>query len=199
MSYKKPMLMTFVDYLLTLLFSFLGLLMLAWLLNFQWGSAAYSAIFTLVLFGTLYSRSWNTAKRDLKNKDHTVRLWTGLKIVLPLTIVNLVMIGLFALIQQNIIPIRDIVVSSYYVFPENEPRQLQNILLIDYLVPAIRIWFSFLTGFMAVDHTSPLILLIAPAVTLAGGGLGYYAGAKKFMLADAIYKSTEKVKEKFNE
>ena len=178
-SDRKCKLMLFVDYLLTLLLCVFGLFILSWLLNYSWGYIAYSVLFTLVFFGLVYSRCWNKAKSDLKYQKETVKLTTALRMVAPLTIFFLVIAALFALIKFNIIPIRDIVTEVRYVLEENQPRQVHNIVLFDTVVPIIRILFSFLIGFQPADSTSALTLLIAPAVTVLAGVLGYRPGCEK--------------------
>ncbi len=195
---KKAMLMMFADYLLCLLLQLFGLFIFAWMLSYSWGYPAYSALFSLILFGLLYSRAHNTAKRDLKQKDLHRTAAEGLILATPLAAFNLLLILLFALIQSNIIPIRDIVMNTVYSFPDNEPRVATDVLLIDYITPFIRIWFGMLIGFMQ-ENTSALLLLLNPVLTLAAGFLGYLAGRRKFYLSDLIFSAKEKVKDKFNE
>lgn len=198
-SDRKCKLMLFVDYLLTLLLCVFGLFILSWLLNYSWGYIAYSVLFTLIFFGLVYSRCWNKAKSDLKYQKETVKLTNALRMVAPLTIFFLVIAALFALIKFNIIPIRDIVTEVRYVLEENQPRQVHNIVLFDTVVPIIRILFSFLIGFQPADSTSALTLLIAPAVTVLAGVLGYLAGMRKFYISEVIIKTQQKAKDKFNE
>lgn len=198
-SDRKCKAMLFVDYLLTLLFSLFGLMLFSWLFKFSWGYPVYSVLFTLIFFGLIYSRCWNKAKSDIKYQKDEVRLTRAVKMVLPLTIVFLVIIALFALVKYNIIPIRDIVVDVRYILEENQPRQTYNVLLFDNIVPIVRILFTFLVGFQPEQETSELIFLIAPAITLLGGILGYYAGMRKFYISEVILKTQQKAKDKFNE
>jgi len=195
---KKAMLMMFVDYLICLGLQLLGLLIFSWMFRFSWGYLAYSVIFILVLFGLVYSRAHNTAKRDLKHKIVRGPYTEGLLLALPLTAFNLLVIVLFALLQSNIIPIGDNVVKILYSFPENEPRVATEVLLIDRVTPVVRIWFSHLVGFMS-EKTSAFTLLISPVVTILGGFFGYYAGTRKFYISEVIAKAQNKVKDKFNE
>lgn len=195
---KKDMLMTFVDYFIVLLLSFFGLLVFSWMLEFSWGYTAYSAIFCLILFGMIYSRAWNRAKKDIKQKIEIISVKNGIKMALPLLLFNLLVILLFALIQSNIIPIRDLVLRITYEFPENQPRVEHQIIFLDMLTPYIRIWFAYLVGFMG-EITSVLVLLLSPALIFSGGILGYFAGMKKFYISEVILATKEKVKEKFNE
>ncbi len=194
----KTMLMTFVDYLLCVVLQLLGMFIFSWLLNFSWGYMAYSLIFALILFGMLYSRTHNAAKRDLRKKENRPGLSEGIMMVLPLAALNLFLILIFGLIQFNVVPVRDLVVSTVYTFPDNEPRIMTEISLYESIVPFIRIWFGVLVGFMS-EKTSVLVLLLMPILNLAAGFLGYLAGTKKFFLSDVLFTTKEKVKEKFNE
>lgn len=195
---KKTALFMFVDYLICLFLQLIGLFVLSWLLNFSWGYFAYSTLFSLVLFGFMYSRAHNAAKKDIKRKEAKSPFTEGLLMAAPLVIFNLIIIGVYALLEANIIPARDILVKTLYSFPENEPRVATDVFLLDYITPIVRIWFGTLVGFMG-SKTSPLCLLISPAITLLGGFLGYFAGSKKFYISDLIVKAQEKIKNKFNE
>ncbi len=194
---KKTMLMLFVDYVVCLIIQFLFLLFSTWMFKADWVFKAYSLVFSLVFFGKLYSRTHKAAKRDLLHKE-LKPLTEGLIMAAPLAIFNLLVILFFGLVKNNILPIRDVVVQSYYTFPDNEPRMITEVFFIDYLTTIVRVWFSSLIGFCQ-DSTPVLLLLVSPIMTLAAGFLGYVAGSKKFYLSDLIYKTKEKVKTKFNE
>ncbi len=194
---KKTMLMMFVDYLICLLLELFGLIVFAWMLNFSWGYPAYSVLFTLVLFGMLYSRAHNAAERNRKRKE-LKPVTEGLLLAVPLTVFNLLVILIFTLMQYNIIPVRDVLMNTLYSFPDDAPRVVTKLYLIDYITPIVRVWFGHLVGFMQ-EGTSPLLLLISPLITLAASFAGYFAGMKQFYISDVIFKTKEKVKEKFNE
>ncbi len=194
----KTILLTFVDHLLCMVLQLFGLFAFSWLLNSVWGSVIYSVVFTLILFGMLYARVHNAAKRDLRKKENCPGLSEGILMVLPLCVFNLFIVLIFGLIQSNIIPIRDIVVNTVYTFPDNEARVMTEVLLYDSIVPFVRIWFGVLVGFMQ-EETSAWILLLMPILNLLAGFLGYLAGTKKFFLSELLFKAKEKVKEKFNE
>ena len=198
---KKNSLLMFADYLLVLLLCLFGIMVFSWMLSFSWGYAAYSVIFSLLFFGMIYSRSWKTAKKELKNKERQPRLTDGLLLSLPFAVFNLLIIAFYALVLYDIIPIRDNVMNIVYSFAENEPRVRSEITFISYVTPLVRIWFAPLIGFMQTggDETSPLIMLISPVLTVAASVLGYYLGMRKYYLSDNIVKVSEKVKEKFNE
>lgn len=198
-SDKKCKLMLFVDYLIALLLSLIGLMLFSWVLKFSWGFPAYSALFTLIFFGMVYSRCWNKAKSDLKYHKEDLRLSRAFRLTLPLVVTLLVLIALFALVFYNIIPIRDLVVNVQYVLEENQPRRAENILLIDVLTPIMRILFAFVNGFQPADNTFVPVFLIAPAAAVAAGFFGYYAGLRKYYLSETILKVQQKAKDKFNE
>ncbi|MBR6728865.1 MAG: hypothetical protein IKL80_01790, partial [Clostridia bacterium] len=143
---KKTMLMLFVDYLLSILIQLFGLFVLSWMLDYSWGFCAYSVIFTLVLFGMLYSRVHNAADKALKRKELKPAT-EGLIMAAPLAIFNLVVILFFALVKSNLLPIGDAVMNTVYTFPDNQPRVETHVLFIEYLTMIIRVWFGFLVGF----------------------------------------------------
>ncbi len=195
---KKTMLMLFVDYLLCLLLQMLGVFLFSWVLNFSWGYVVYSIFFCSVLFGMMYVRVHNAAKRDLRNREKEHRATEGLIMAAPVAGFNLLLIVGFVLIRSNIIPLGNVVMSTSYSFPDNAPRVATEVLFIDYLTPFIRFWFSALSGFFG-KSTRWAVLLIMPLLNLAAGYLGYLARMKKFFLADKVFNAGEKVKEKFNE
>ncbi len=194
---KKTMLMMFVDYLLCFVFQLFGLFFLSPMLNSFWGFTAYSVVFTLILFGFLYSRAHNAARRDLKRKEPK-SLFEGLIMAAPLAIFNLVIILFFALMQQEVIPGSDVVVKTLYRFPDNAPREVSYVYLLDTVTSVVRVWFGSLLGF-AQNETSATVLLLSPALTFLAGFFGYFAGSRKFYLSETIVKVTDKIKEKFNE
>ncbi|MBR5236881.1 MAG: hypothetical protein IKW06_05900 [Clostridia bacterium] len=195
---KKAMLFMFVDYMVCLLLQLIGLLILSWMFRFSWGYVAYSIIFTLIFFGMIFSRAHNTAKHNLLHKDLTKTRAEGLLLASPLAIFNTLLILLFALIQANIIPLRDLIIDTVYSFPDNAPRIKTDVFLIDYITGFMRVWFGGLIGFMP-EKTSPLVLLVSPASTLLAGFLGYFAGLKKFYLLDVLVTAKKKIVDKFNE
>ena len=91
----KTALLMFVDYLLCILLQMFGLFVFSWMLQFSWGHPAYSIIFSLTLFGLLYSRAHKAAKRDSRLKENQPGMWEGLRIALPLAVFNLVIILIY--------------------------------------------------------------------------------------------------------
>ena len=199
MTDKKCILMMFAEFLLTLLISVFGFMLLSWTFDYSWGMPVYSIIFTLVFFAFIYCRMWNKAKSDIKYQKENVSLKHAFKVILPLAAFLAVIVALFGLIKLNIIPVRDIVTDVQYILEENQPRQIHEVLLIDNLNLVMRALFIFLIGFFKSSDTSELILFVAPAVVVVAGLLGYFAGMRKFYLSDVIAGAQQKVKDKFNE
>ena len=197
---KKNSWLMLVDYLLVLLLSIFGIFILSWMLDYSWGYWVYSGVFTLIFFALIYSRAWNTAKKELRNKERAPKFSDGFIISLPLLVFTLLITVAFGLIYYNIIPIRNNVIDIVYSFQANEPRVRTEILLIDYLTPIVRLFCAPLIGFMQeAGKTSPIIMLLLPALTVVASMLGYFLGMKKYYISDEIMKVSEKVKEKFNE
>ena len=199
MTDKKCVLMMFAEFLLTLLISAFGFMLLSWTFDYSWGTTVYSIIFTLVFFAFVYCRMWNKAKSDIKYQKDNVNLKHAIKVILPLAAFLAVIVAIFGLIKLNVIPIRDIVTDVQYILEENQPRQIREVLLIDNLNLVVRVLFIFLIGFFKSSETSVLILFVAPAIVVIAGLLGYFAGMKKFYLSDVIAQTQQKVKDKFNE
>ena len=199
MTDKKCVLMMFVEFLLTLLISMFGFMLLSWTFDYSWGIKVYSVIFTLVFFAFVYCRMWNKAKSDIKYQKGNLNLKHAFKLILPFAAFLAIIVTLFGLIKLNVIPIRDIVVDVQYILEENQPRQIHEVLLIDNLNLIMRALFIFLIGFLSPNNASVLVLFIAPAIVVVAGLAGYFAGMKKFYLSDVIAQTQQKVKDKFNE
>ena len=192
---KKNSWLMLVDYLLTLILSIFGIFILSWMLDYSWGYWVYSGVFTFIFSALIYSRAWNTAKRELRNKERKPRVSDGVILSLPLLVFTSLIVIAFGLIYYNIIPIRDNVVDIVYSFKANEPKLRTEILLIDYLTPIVRLIFAPLIGFMhKVGKTSPLTMLIIPALTVCASTLGYYLGMKKYYISDEIMKVSTKLR-----
>jgi len=195
---KKTMLLLFVDYIICAVVQILGLVFFSWLLKYSWGYPAYSVAACLLLTGLVYVRVHNAATRDVKRKLERNPYAEGIYLALPLAICNLLFIGLFVLLQANIIPLRDVVVKTMYSFPDDAPRVMTEVRVIDYVTPFVRLWFGMAVGFLG-EQTQALRLLIVPAVILMGGWLGYVAGIKNFCLSEKLTGMMTKIKNKFNE
>ena len=198
-SDRKCKWMVFVDYLLTLLLSILGLFFLSPVLNQSWGLFAYSILFSLVFFGFVYSRLWKKAKSDLKYDKENMGVKKALRLIAPSAIFFLVIAVLFALIRYNILPIRDMVVGVRYILVENQPRVMQEVYLFDNIAPFARLLFPMVVGFQPRTETLAWPLFLVPAMIAVGGILGYIAGVGRFELSDYIIRKKQKLVDKFNE
>ncbi len=161
-------------------------------------SPVFSAVFTfamlVALFGFIYSRMWKLSR---KNTQRRVGLTSKdfLKFILPLVIFELVVIIFYCLCETGIIPFDEILIDSYYRFPDNAARELIKISLFDYVGPVIMVWFSYLTGVASRGY----ILFIAPLISLAAAMSGYFLGSNNKQIQEYYIKATEKAKKKFNE
>ena len=194
---RKTMLMMFTDYIFNILLQILGWVLFAQIPALSFLNPFYSVLMCLLLFSFLYARAYNTAKRDAKTELKRSKA-EGLLLAMPLAVLNLLIILLFTLIQSNIIPIRDVVVKTVYSFPDNAPRVATDILLFDYIVIIIRVWFGSLIGFMKAE-LSPCLLLVTPLLILGAGFLGYYLGCKKIYISELLSSLKKKLADKFNE
>ena len=198
-SDRKCKWMVFVDYLLTLLLAVLGVFFLAPVLKQSWGMPVYSLLCSLFLFGFVYSRLWKKAKSDLKYDRENMGVKKALRLVTPSVIFFLVIAALFALIRYNIIPIRDMVIGEKYILVENQPRVMQEVYLFDNIAPFIRLLFPMVIGFQPSTETLAWPLFLVPVIMIAGGILGYIAGAGQFVLSEYIISKKQKLIDKFNE
>ena len=94
---KKNSLLRFADYLLVLFLCIFGIFIFSWMLSYSWGYPVYSAVFSLLFFGMMYSRAWKTAKKELKNKERKPSLKDGVLISIPFVVFNLLVIAFYAL------------------------------------------------------------------------------------------------------
>ena len=193
MSRRKLKAMTFADYTINIIFSALGFIALSWLFNFSWGSFLFSVIFSFSLFAFMYSRGSLAAKIDLRSEK--TPMLNAVKLVLPLTITLLLIIGIYALIFYNIIPIGNDILSSAV----DESGNIITFSTTAACSTVIRILFLNITGFLTTDLTNPLILLISPIVVMLGSCTGYYFGKHKIYLLDIFIKIKNTIADKFNQ
>lgn len=161
-------------------------------------NAVFRTVFTLIslifLCGFMYSRMWKLGKKNTQ-RQWGLKLSDCVKFMLPLVIFEVVIIIFHFLCEKDVISLRDIVIKSYYSFPENLPRELVKISVYDYVIPAINLWFAYLTGVAS----SGLVYLIAPIFSLGAAIFGFEMGTARKELQDYCIKTTEKIKDKFNE
>ncbi len=163
-----------------------------------YNNTIFRTIFTMIslffLCGFVYSRMWKLGKKNVQ-RYWELKVSDCVKFMLPLVIFEVVVIIFYFLCEKDIIPLRDIVIKSYYSFPDNLPRELVKVSVFDYVIPVINLWFSYLTGVAA----SPLVYLIAPVVSLISAVFGFKMGMSGKELQNYYIKATDKVKDKFNE
>lgn len=193
MNRKKLTASLFIDYILTLVLSGLGFIALSWLFNFSFGAFVYSLIFTFALFGLTYSKGATAAKMDLRT-GHTP-ITNALKLAFPLTVVLLILIGVYSLIIYNIIPIGDIALKTLTA----ENGETLSFTVKNAASIVMRILFLNLTGFMKTDVANPLLLLLSPLAVVSGTSFGYLLGRKKIYLLDVFIQIKDKIISKFNE
>lgn len=163
-----------------------------------YNNTVFRTIFTIIsllfLCGFIYSRMWKLGKKNVQ-RYWKLKLSDCVKFMLPLVIFEAAIIVFYFLCEKNIIPLRDIVIKTYYSFPENLPRELVKISVFDYVIPVINLWFSYLTGVAA----SPLVYLIAPVFSLFSAVFGFKMGMSGKELQMYYIEASDKAKDKFNE
>lgn len=193
-STKKFYFLPFVDNLTAVGITFLIVFLFGSWLN----SPAFSAIATffmlLTLCGRIYVRMWNLSRKN------TLRNWElkrndFIKFILPLVIFDVILAVFYCLCEFDIIPLKDVIVKSYYSFPDNAKRELLSISVFDYIGVVVRLWFMYLITFFK----NGFVLFLAPLLSFVSAMLGYYLGDKNIQISSGYLKLTEKAKDKFNE
>jgi len=191
---KKFYFLPFLDNLLAVLIT-LGVLLLfgSWFY-----SRAFNTIATIILIlitgGLFYSRMWKLSRSNNLRK-YGLNVLSSVKFMLPLVIFEVIIIAFYCLCEANIIPLKDIIVKTYYQFPDNLPRVKVDVSLFEYIAAFIKIWFFYLIGITQ----NGLVLFLAPVISLIGATLGFYMGKDNKQILEYLYNLTEKAKKKFNE
>lgn len=193
MSRKKLTASLFLDYIINLVLTGLGFIALSWMFAFSRGNFLHSVIFTLTLFGFIYSKGALAAKIDLRSEKAPMK--NAFMLALPLTVTLLFVIGVYSLIYYNILPIGDIVLGT----SSSEAGETFSFLFKDAASMVVRVLFLNLTGFMKTNLATPLVLLISPLCVMLGALFGYLLGRKKIYLLDIMLKAKDKIANKFNE
>lgn len=186
-------LLLFGDYIINIVVSFIGILVLSFVLKFDWGYYLHGAIFTLTLFLFIYPRLYLAGKIDARGGN--MKLINAVKIALPLAVTGLVIIFAYALIYYKIIPAGDIVLREV----TNSTGEVSKLLVLDIVQVFVRICFFNLSGFCIKGSITPLVPVINIIVTFAASLVGYYCGANKIYISDYINLFSKKVKDKFDE
>lgn len=191
---KKFYFLPFLDNLTAVGISLLMLLLFGnWFSNPTF-SAVATFFMLLTLTGRIYVRMWNLSRKNTRyHYNLTKNNFIGF--ILPLVIFDLVIVIFYCLCETNIIPLNDIIVTSYYNFPDNAKRELVEVSLFEYIAPWIKVWFYYLIGIAK----NGFVLFLAPLLSLISAMLGFKLGADDKQISNAFLKVTQKAKDKFNE
>ncbi len=196
MKNLKHYLFPFLDYLLAILISLLFTALFGSWFTFRPFAIVFGVIMTLVMCGMIYSRFWKLSRKNVRY-NHGLETVDEIRFILPLTIFCAVLILLYILAESNILPFRDIIVKSYYTFPDNLPRVKVDITLFDRFNSLIRFLFIYFLAFM--EKTRWYVLIFAPFLIFISAILGIKFGAENKEFINGYVKVTNKLKDKFNE
>lgn len=193
---KKYYFLPFVDNILAILIATLFTMFFGSWFTFRPFGIFVGVILTLVMCGLFYSRMWKLSRKNTRY-DLGLTRYDGIKFVLPVAIFSLLLVLFYILADKNIIPLREIVIKTYYTFPENAPRVPVDISYFDYFTMAVRVWFTYSLGLM--QKTNIWVLLVLPFLMVLSGAVGFSLGAKNKEVLNEYLNVAEKVKKKFNE
>ena len=191
---KKYYFLPFLDNLVAVGISFLLLILFGnWFNSPTFASiATFFMLFTLC--GRIYVRMWNLSRKNTRY-HYGLDKNDFLKFILPLVIFDLVIVIFYCLCELNVIPLKNIIVATYYTFPDNAKRELVEISLFEYIAPCVKAWFSYL---ICILHNG-FVFFIAPILSFVSAMLGFKLGAKDKQIINVFLKVTQKAKDKFNE
>ena len=159
---------------------------------------AFSAVATffmlLTLCGRIYIRMWKLSKSNTL-RHYGLTKNDFIKFIMPLVVFDIVLALFYCLCEFDILPLKDVIVKSYYDFPDDAKRELVNISLFEYIAVAIKLWFMYFLFILK----NGLMLFLAPILSFASCMLGYHLGKKNIEISNGVLKVTEKAKDKFNE
>lgn len=188
---RKYYFLPFVDNLTAVLVTILATLGLGNFLTGTFPVVLATIFFLCVLFGRTYVHMWRLSRKNARY-DYGLTLKSFINFVTPLVIFDLVLILFYCLYDNGIIPSDILIISSHYSFPDDAPRQIINISLLEYIAIGIRVWFSY---FIYVIK-SGYILILSPALSFFATISGYNLGKKDMHIMDMIEKTINKIKEK---
>lgn len=193
---KKFYFLPFVDNLTAIGIALLMLLLFGdWIIYYAPVRAIAVFFMLFTLCGRIYVRMWNLSRKNIRY-HYDLTKQNFIKFILPLVIFDLILIVFYCLCEHHIIPLDDIVVKSYYVFPDNAPREMvSTTLFTNYIAPVIKLWFLYLMFILK----NGFVLLLAPILSFLSAVLGYKFGAEDKQIANFVANITEKAKNKFNE
>ena len=144
---KKYYFLPFVDNLTAVGIALLFIIMFGNWLNVPAFSAVATFFMIFTLCGRVYVRMWNLSRRNTRYR-YGLTQTDFLKFILPLVIFDVVLILFYILCEYGIIPLKDVIVTSYYNFPEDAKREFIEVSLFEYLTPFVRAWFLYMTGIL---------------------------------------------------
>ncbi len=182
----------FWDNLSAVLITFLVLFLFGnWLSNTTFATII-TFLLLFILCSRIYVRMWTLSR---KNSRYGYNLTQNnfKKFILPLVIFDFVIIIFYCLCKLNIIPLQDIVVASFYNFPDNAPRELVKISAFDYVIPFVKVWFAYM--FYFADNY--FMLFLAPVLSFISAFLGFKLGKEDKHITNFFIKmlKKEKIKE----
>ncbi len=191
---KKYYFLPIVDHLTAVGIALLIMLLFGSWLFYPAVAAIATIIMLFTLCGRTYVRMWSLSHKNTL-RHYGLEKKSFIKFLLPILIVDLVFIVFYILCDYGVIPLKEVITKSYYVFPDNEPRVLETNTAFDYVSLVVRLWFAFLTFIFKNGFT----LLLAPVLSFISGILGCHLGAKNKQILNYYVNITEKAKKKFNE
>ena len=191
---KKYYFLPFVDNLTAVGIALLFIIMFGNWLNVPAFSAVATFFMIFTLCGRVYVRMWNLSRRNTRYR-YGLTQTDFLKFILPLVIFDAVLILFYILCEYGIIPLKNVIVTSYYNFPEDAKREFIEVSLFEYFTPFVRAWFLYMTGILK----NSFILFLAPVMSFVSAMVGYKFGADDRQILNAFLKVTNKAKDKFNE
>ncbi len=190
--YFLPFLDNFIAILISILFTaFFG----SWFSFRPFGILMATAL-TLTMCGLIYSRMWKLSRKS-ERYGYGIKFSDGIKFVLPLAIVSAIIVLIYFLSKTDVLPFKEMILKTYYVFPDNLPREAVNVTVFDRINTVARFWFFYLLGFS--EKTNSLILAIAPILMVLSSALGMKMGKEKKEFLNGYITVTKKIKDKFNE
>jgi len=193
---RKYYFLPFLDNALAVLISLLFTLLFGSWFAFKPFAIPMGIAMTLVMCGLIYSRMWKLGRRNMRYNLELGKS-SAIKFVLPLIIFHLLLILLFFLSDKGLLPFKEMVLRTYYTFPDNLPRVAIKITVFEYIKMSVRLWFSYFLAFS--ESTKVWILILAPLLTAISSVLGFIMGSKNKEVTEGYYKTAKIIKNKFNE
>ena len=158
----------------------------------------FSALATILslftLCGRIYVRMWKLSRKNTRY-GYGLTFKDFIHFIIPLVVFDLVLAVFYCLYENGIIPLDKMIVSHYYIFPDNAPRELITISFFEYIAVGVKVWFSHMIYILK----NGFILFLSPILSFIFGVLGYKLGDKNKLLTDMVEEFVDKIKKKFSE